>query len=212
LGELNEAFSFLGKRSKRREEKLLLSDSVVESIGTADHKVFYFCNILSSMPRQSVSAENNPGEKAMMRKFAIAVFALSLTALGCGSDSGTTTPDAQADGVATPPAAEAGAGRDVATASEVATPVVDAFVADVAVPSDLAVPDVALPLDVAQPTDVAQVIEAGNKDAAPALDGGTAGAVDAGKDAAPALDGGTAGAVDAGAGEAGLAADAGTTG
>jgi hypothetical protein len=46
------------------------------------------------MPRQSDSAENNPGEKAMMRKLAVTVFALSLAALGCGSDSGNKTPDA----------------------------------------------------------------------------------------------------------------------
>jgi hypothetical protein len=45
------------------------------------------------MPRQSDTAENNPGEKAMMRKLAVTVFALSLAALGCGSDSGNKTPD-----------------------------------------------------------------------------------------------------------------------
>jgi hypothetical protein len=47
------------------------------------------------MPRQSDSAENKPGEKAMMRKLAVTVFAaLSFAALGCGSDSGTKSPDA----------------------------------------------------------------------------------------------------------------------
>jgi hypothetical protein len=40
------------------------------------------------MPRQSDSAENKPGEKAMMRKLAVTVFVLSVAALGCGSDSG----------------------------------------------------------------------------------------------------------------------------
>jgi hypothetical protein len=51
------------------------------------------------MPRQSDSAENKPGEKAMMRKLAVMVLALSFATLGCGSDDGKKpTTDGGIDG------------------------------------------------------------------------------------------------------------------
>jgi hypothetical protein len=160
------------------------------------------------MPRQSVSAENNPGEKVMMRKLAIAVFALSLTALGCGSDSGSPAPDGgHAGDSAVTPGAEAGAPKDVASTPDAAAPA-DGPGVDVAAQADAAAPS-----DVAQTVDAGQVTEAGNLDVPSTVDGGPridGGAVDSNTpDVAAAHD---VSPVDAGEGEAGLAADSGTTG
>jgi hypothetical protein len=166
------------------------------------------------MPRQGVSAENNPGEKSMMRKFAIAVFALSLTALGCGSDSGSSAPDAAnaVDGSATP-GAEAGAPKDGATPVDGKALGLDGAAVEVAVSDVASTPDAASPTDLAKPTEAGQVVEAGKLDVAPAVDGGPrldGGAVDSNTADAPAPS--DAGAVDAGTAEAGMAADADVTG
>jgi hypothetical protein len=149
----------------------------------------------------------------MMRKLAIAVFTLSLTALGCGSDSGSPAPDGghAGDSAVTPLGAEAGAPKDVASTPDAAAPVDGPGV-------DLAV---AVQADTAAPSDVAQIVDAGqaldvggNADVLPAtIDGGPridVGAVDSNTpDVAATHD---ASPVDAGEGEAGLAADSGATG
>ena len=81
------------------------------------------------MPRQSDSTENKPGEKAMMRKFAVTACALSFAALGCGSDSGTT--------------ADTSVKPDVSVLKDGA--------ADTYVPIDATVPDAPVQPDAAKP-------------------------------------------------------------
>ncbi len=140
----------------------------------------------------------------MMRKFAITVFALSLTALGCGSDSGTPVADSgHAGDTAVTTGAEAGAPKDTGSTLDAG--------ATVDVPGvDVASADVAAPSDVAQPADAGQITEAGKPDAPPLpVDGG------------PRIDGlsvdsnaqaDVAAPTDVSvAGEAGLAADSGAT-
>jgi hypothetical protein len=146
------------------------------------------------MPRQSDSAENNPGEKAMMRKLAVTVFALSLAALGCGSDSGTKTPDT-------------GVALDTGKTDTV-TPATDTQIADAPIGPEVQldtakvdVPAVDTPqvLDVAQtdlpsqPLDTKAVDSPGIDSTKPVLDGGV--------DSQPKLD--TNPALDAGATDAG---------
>jgi hypothetical protein len=129
------------------------------------------------MPRQSDSAENKPGEKAMMRKLAVTVFALSLAAFGCGSDSGTKTTDAPV----TPPADGGGKldtpvpGADVPVPD---APIVDSPALDTA--KDVPAVDVAQVLDQAQPVDqapqtldTAKVVDVQSIDSTkPVVDGG----------------------------------------
>jgi hypothetical protein len=104
------------------------------------------------MPRQSDSAENNPGEKAMMRKLAVTAFALSLAALGCGSDSGTKpTPDT---GVALD-----GAKTDVVSQDVGQTPDVVPAGPEVQVALDGPSADVPLVLDSPVLLDQAQVLD-----------------------------------------------------
>jgi hypothetical protein len=100
------------------------------------------------MPRQSDSAENNPGEKAMMRKLAVTVFALSLAALGCGSDSGNPAPDT---GVAID-----GAKTDVVTPNPDIAQTPDAPMGlEVQAKVDVSTPDLPQTLDQAQSLDQA---------------------------------------------------------
>jgi hypothetical protein len=110
------------------------------------------------MPRQSDSAENKPGEKAMMRKLAVTVFAFSLAALGCGSDSGTNPVD-------TGVASEAGK-TDVYVAPAIDTSPADAPIgADAYIPLDTAKVDTTA-VDGPNGIDQAQVL-----DTAPGVDG-----------------------------------------
>jgi hypothetical protein len=100
------------------------------------------------MPRQSDSAENKPGEKAMMRKLAVTVFALSLAALGCGSDSGTPAPDTGApiDGAKTP-------NLDTAQVPDVS------WGPEVQASLDVSTPDLPQTIDQAQGLDQAQAVD-----------------------------------------------------
>jgi hypothetical protein len=153
--------------------------------------MFYFCNNLGSMPRQSDSAENKPGEKAMMRKLAVTVFVLSVAALGCGSDSGKETPDT---GVAAEVGGQKDMGQDQATMTPDAETTVDMGTASEANPS----------VDGAM-VDGSVVVDGGVADA-PAADGPAThvdgGSVDGGAgDMAPAVDGGAK--LDTAASEAG---------
>jgi hypothetical protein len=128
------------------------------------------------MPRQSDSAENKPGEKVMMRKLAVTAFALSLAALGCGSDSGTKpTPDtgvaidsAKPDVVTTP--------TDTATPDLTIQVTPDTGTPDLAAVDAAIVPDVAQTVDQAPPiVDTAKSVDVQGIDGAkPVLDGGAA--------------------------------------
>jgi len=135
-----------------------------------------------------------------MRKLAVTLFALSLAALGCGSDSGTKTPDSAVspDGGKTPdayvaPGVDAGPTPDTSSTGaevqvQVDTQKVETQVADA--PVDQAqIPDTA-PLDGLKGIDV-QGID-GTK---PVLDGGAdAPKIDADAAAdADSVDGGTVG-------------------
>lgn len=84
-------------------------------------------------PREAYLEENNPGDKAMMRKLIVTVFAMSLTLVGCGSSS-TTKPDAGSDVKA--PGAEVG--LDTAKLDRPVVPP-DGQLADLAQPADVAV-------------------------------------------------------------------------
>jgi hypothetical protein len=154
------------------------------------------------MPRQSDSAENKPGEKAMMRKLAATVFVLSLTALGCGSDSDTKTPDTgvTVDGgktdVVTPSldvqTPDAPFGPEVQASQDVSTPdlpqtIDQASVLDQAQGVDHASPTV----DTAKPVDTKVIIDG----AKPSVDGGVdAQHVDSGATVdSGSVDGGSAG-------------------
>jgi hypothetical protein len=95
-------------------------------------------------PLEAYLEENKPGDKAMTRKLAVTVFAMSLTLVGCGSSS-TTKPDVGAD-VKAPVADVAGpeaAKPDLAVVPgpEVGVPTPDAPIPDAAVPADTATPD-----------------------------------------------------------------------
>jgi hypothetical protein len=147
----------------------------------------------------------------MMRKLAVTVFAISLTALGCGSDSGTPAKNDAGD-AAKAPSAEVGVTPDVGGAKDVAA-------SETTTPIDGAKPDVPT-TEAAQVVEAGQVGEAGQNldgkrdssaplDVTPRFDGG---AVDTNQDAAqPDANVGEAGAVDTGTGEAG-AVDTGVTG
>jgi hypothetical protein len=129
----------------------------------------------------------------MIRKLAVTIFALSFTALGCGSDNGTTTTDAYV------PASEAGTKPDLSTGTdtlqvgtEAGQPSVDVGTS----PVDMAV----VPMDVAQTSDVTIVpVDAGTGmdaqkpvDSSAGVDSGTA--VDAQvTEAAAVVDGGANG-------------------
>jgi hypothetical protein len=143
------------------------------------------------MPRQSDSAENNPGEKAMMRKLAVTVFALSLAALGCGSDSGNkTNPDtgvgAEAgknDTVIPGPETQA----DAPIGPEVPLDTAKVDVPAVDTPQALDAPQTDLP---SQPLDTAKPVDGPGIDSVkPVVDGGV--------DSQPSVD--TGSALDAGA-------------
>lgn len=124
----------------------------------------------------------------MMRKLAVTVFALSLAALGCGSDSGTKTPDsatASPDGGKTPDAYVA--------------PVVDTGAADAP-----AGPEVQVQLDTQKVVDT-QVPDA-PMDQAPALDTGSLDGIQGIDVSKPQLDSG----VDAPKADTGPAVDAGS--
>ena len=111
----------------------------------------------------------------MMRKLAVTVFALSLAALGCGSDNGTTNPGV--DGATT---------KDTAPAIDVAqtdTPIGIDTAIDVAVTPDAAI-DQNTAIDTAK-VDGGPKVDANGVDAQ-AVDGGSS--IDA-----TAVDGGTVG-------------------
>lgn len=122
----------------------------------------------------------------MMRKLAVTVFALSLAALGCGSDSGTKTPD-------TGVAAEAG------------HPTVDSQIPDapmgteVQAQLDTAMVEVSA-VDVSQVVDVAQGPDLPGVDSQKAVDvqgvDSTKPVLDGGVDSHPSVD--TGSALDAG--------------
>jgi len=132
----------------------------------------------------------------MMRKLAVTVFALSLAALGCGSDSGTKPVD-------TGVASEAG------KTDTTPTPGIDTSLADAPMGPDLSVAldtakvdstavDVTTGMDQAQVLDTAQVIDGPKGVDAQGIDGPKVqldGGVDLRVDAGKALD---SGSVDAG--------------
>jgi hypothetical protein len=121
------------------------------------------------MPRQSDSIENQPGEKVMMRKLAVTVFALSFAALGCGSDSGTS--NLVDTGIT--PAVDSGA-KDTSAADAHVTPDVTAATVDTAKQDDVATPsDVAVSNDTNTQVDVGLTVDASAQAdvIVPALDG-----------------------------------------
>ena len=135
----------------------------------------------------------------MMRKLAVTVFALSLAALGCGSDSGTKTPDSAAVGL--------DGGKTDTTVAPIDTSAADVAMGEVQSQMDTAKPDSTVSetgaFDQAQGLDSPPVIDGakgtevqgevqGIDGSKPVIDGG----VDAPQsDAATAVD---AGSVDAG--------------
>ena len=123
----------------------------------------------------------------MMRKLAVTVFALSLAALGCGSDSGTKTPDT-------------GVALDTGKTDTI-TPATDTQIADAPIGPEVDVPAVDTPqvLDVAQTDLPSQPLDTKAVDS-PGIDG-TKPVLDGGVDSQPKLD--TNPALDAGATDAG---------
>jgi hypothetical protein len=123
----------------------------------------------------------------MMRKLAVTVFALSLAALGCGSDSGTQNPDV-------------GGGTDSSTLKDTA-PVTDVALPDTSIGTDTATVDVAVKLDAA--VDQNTAIDGAKLDGGVKLDanGVDSQVVDGGVrldtgssiDTTPGVDGGTVG-------------------
>ena len=155
------------------------------------NKVFYFCNTFCSMPRQSGLAANNPRREAMMKKLVVTVFALSLTALGCGSDDGGKKdaapkmdtlpgvevqapipdapwgPEVQAPGVeAGQPDTKPAIDQAVDQASPTDVPM------DQAVPMDAGTPDTNMGVDMSPVTVDGGAIDAQETEAGPAIDGG----------------------------------------
>jgi hypothetical protein len=111
----------------------------------------------------------------MMRKLAVTVVALSLAALGCGSDSGTKTPDAspkldvaKAD---VSPGPEVQAIPDAPVGQEVQVPL-DTAKLDVSAPDVPQIIDQATPVDQALPIDVPNAVDVQPVDGPKPVDGG----------------------------------------
>ncbi len=107
----------------------------------------------------------------MMKKLAVTVFALSLTALGCGSDSGTKTDAAKPD---TKPPVEVQPQPDVPVAGPEAGPEAQPDLnkgPDLAQPIDVAKPIDVAPVDLAKPVDVGQIDGGTDAPINPAIDG-----------------------------------------
>jgi hypothetical protein len=162
-----------------------------------DTKKFYFCNCLSSIPRQSGSADDKPGEKSMMRKLVVAVFVFSFAALGCGSDEGSPAKNdtgVPPDG----PKADAAMGPDTTLPTPDAPVVPDAPVAPEAGP-EAQQADLPPAIDVTPAGEAGQTTEAGTQTDLPPvqvdggatdgtpqqLDGGIDGDTDGGEDVEP---------------------------
>jgi len=133
------------------------------------------------MPGQRDSAENKPGETAMIRKLSVTVLALSFAALGCGSDNGTPPKEAGPPDVAP---------RDIGVGPDLTPPPPDLKpTPDVPQQPDVAAPDLPMGPDVPKGeaglgvdgpgVDVETVVDTGGlqgeaqePDLAPAIDGG----------------------------------------